>query len=361
MKILHVSDVYLPRLGGIERQVADLADQQRRRGHDVVVATSTQGAATDDGRTVQVPLTGGRARQLIDDLAPDVVHCHSSIVSPLAWSFARSASSASVPVVLTMHSVAQAVGPVRSGLRAVAGLIGPAAVWTSVSAMAAAALEPAVRVPVHVVNNGVDPAQWTRSRAGQHAVPTVVSVMRLAARKRPLAYVEMLAAVHRELGPDVRWRAVIAGTGPQEDAVRRAVRRHGLADVVTLAGRLDRAGVGDLLTGADLYVAPALLESFGIAALEARCAAVPVVALRGAGVSEFVHDGVEGHLVDDDADMARTVAALVRSPERLRELSAGCARSPVAQAWPTVVDRCLELYDVAACQTARPPALLDVH
>ena len=58
-----------------------------------------------------------------------------------------------------------------------------------------------------------------------------------------------------------------------------------------------------------MFVAPADLESFGIAALEARCAGLPVVAKSSGGVREFVRDEVEGLLCDTDEDM---VQALVR-------------------------------------------------
>ena len=39
LRIVHVSDCYLPRLGGIERQVHDLAVRQRQRGHEVQIVT----------------------------------------------------------------------------------------------------------------------------------------------------------------------------------------------------------------------------------------------------------------------------------------------------------------------------------
>ena len=43
MRIAHVTDVYLPRLGGVELQVHDLAERQRAAGHETVVLTTTPG------------------------------------------------------------------------------------------------------------------------------------------------------------------------------------------------------------------------------------------------------------------------------------------------------------------------------
>jgi glycosyltransferase involved in cell wall biosynthesis len=41
MRIAHVTDFYLPRLGGIEMHVRDLAMRQQAAGHEVEVITSS--------------------------------------------------------------------------------------------------------------------------------------------------------------------------------------------------------------------------------------------------------------------------------------------------------------------------------
>jgi glycosyltransferase involved in cell wall biosynthesis len=351
MRILHVTDVYAPRLGGIERQVADLAARQRAQGHEVVVLTSSRGRPEPDVQRLPWPVWA--PFRMLVGLRPDVVHCHSSVVSPLAWSLARASVALGTPTVLTVHSMVSRTGPSSLGLRAVASTLAGPVVWSAVSEVAAAPLRRVVGAPVHVLHNGIDPTAWRISDVGVRRRLTVVSVMRLAARKRPMALLDTLAAVTERLEPDVPWGAVIAGSGPQHRAVARALGRRDLEDVVTLAGRLDRSGVVDLLARADLYVAPARLESFGIAALEARCAGVPVIAVRGTGVGEFVHDGVDGVLVNDDRQMAEAIAGLLTDRERLRGMANASARLPVAQSWDRAVERCTQLYERAAWHTAR--------
>jgi glycosyltransferase involved in cell wall biosynthesis len=359
VRILHVSDVYAPRLGGIERQVADLAAQQRSRGHQVTVLTSTGGAA--ERHLLRRPSAVWQPGLALEHTAPDVVHCHSSIVSPLAWSMAIAASNRGLPTVVTLHSLVPAKGPQTVGLRVVANSVNGRAVWTAVSGVAATALHRAAGPPVHVLYNGIEPSAWSISDVGARAELTVVSVMRLAARKRPMALLDTLSRVHRQLGDAVPWRAVIAGAGPQQGALQRTVCRRGLQRVVSLPGRLDRAAVTDLLGHADLFVAPALLESFGIAALEARCSGVPVLAVRGTGVGEFIRHDQDGQLVSGDRQMAEAVAGLLRDPARLRSMAKAAASSPVAQSWPRVLERCDEMYERAAWQTARARRTTGVH
>jgi len=46
VKILHVTDSYLPTIGGIELHIRDLADRQQAAGHDVAVVARSGAAGT---------------------------------------------------------------------------------------------------------------------------------------------------------------------------------------------------------------------------------------------------------------------------------------------------------------------------
>ena len=183
----------------------------------------------------------------------------------------------------------------------------------------------------------------------------MVAVGRLASRKRVLPLVDILAEVRRQVDPRIPLRAVLAGDGPQHDAVQRRLRALGIDSWVEMPGRLTRAQVRTLYAGADVFLAPAVYESFGLAALEARCAGLPVVARAQAGVGEFVRHGVEGLLVDDDAGMARSTAALLGNPAMLARMTRFNRMVPVALDWATVVDQCLDTYAIAAGIPATAP------
>ena len=352
MRVLHVTDTYQPLVGGIEILVDDLAGHQRGFGHQVRVLTSTPSPTPDPG-TVRLknPVFSAVAHS-INSFRPDAVHCHSSVVSPLAWRAARHAARAGLPVVVTMHSMVPSGGPVSQALRQLALGMPKSVSWSAVSAPAAAALRPIVGSPVLVLPNGLDQDSCRTARPGTNQVPLIVSVMRLVRRKRPLEFIGILAQVRAQLG-DLPWRAVMVGDGPLRSAVQRAIRRHGLEDHVYLTGRLDRPQILDLLARADLYLAPAYLESFGIAALEARCSALPVVAMSGGGVSEFVRTGTHGHLVRNDAEMAWRTARLLADREALRTLGRRSLADPPDLGWASVVERTLRAYQGAAGASTR--------
>ena len=354
MRILHVTDVYLPRVGGIEVFVSDLARHQVAAGHDVHVLTATRSGAGDQPALPGVhratsPLAAAaqlRAHEY------DVVHAHLSVVSPFSTLAARSAVRAGIPTVLTVHSMWSVTGPLVKAIGGVAGWQHWPVVWTTVSRAAADDLRPVLGadIRVHVVPNAVDVDWWREPgpRPQQKDAPvTVVSVMRLSARKRPLALLRMLQQVRRQVPPAIPIRAVLVGDGPLEDRLRAELRHAGMSDWVTLAGRRNRAEIRDLCRDADLYVAPARHESFGIAALEARAAGLPVVAMATGGVGEFVRSGVEGLLCADDAAMVRALVGLTTDADARHAMAAHNRRVAPAFDWGRARDAFDEAYALA--------------
>lgn len=348
MKILHVSDVYLPRLGGLELHVRDLARHQRLQGDDATVVTTTAGPSEQ----AVVRLGAGRRSadlaQLLAHQQPDVVHAHSSIISPLAWAATRAAARAGVPAVLTMHSIWPRGGSGRA-LGTVLRAVPVGTTWTAVSTVAADLLAPAVPGGrVGVLSNGIDPRGWALDRPDEaERPPVIVSVMRTAPRKRPLALLGVLEAVRGQVPAGQQLQAFLVGAGPLDARIRRRVDRSGLSRWVTVTGRLDRSDVLRVLARADLYLAPARQESFGIAALEARCAGLPVVGMTGTGLSDFVRHGVDGYLVGSDEEMASCVAALVRDPVALAAARRRASGPVAGFDWPTVLRQHRSVYEAA--------------
>ena len=115
-----------------------------------------------------------------------------------------------------------------------------------------------------------------------------------------------------------------------------------------LTGGLSRDEIRDLYRSADGYVAPSYQESFGIAALEARAAGLPVVAMRSGGVGEFVAHGTEGLLCEDDEDLARALAALTEDDGLRRRIAAHNRSHPPAFDWSTALAGFQTAYGEAA-------------
>jgi glycosyltransferase involved in cell wall biosynthesis len=256
-----------------------------------------------------------------------------------------------VPTVVTIHSLWDWAHPIFWLLNLVAGFSRRPIRWTAVSEAAARDVRRVVTTAysVSVLPNGIDPERWDVAPVAREADDVlIVGVMRLARRKRPKHLLRMLRDARRQVPSDVRLRAVIVGEGPARPALERYLRRHGMTGWVSLPGRETRQQIRDLYRRADVFVAPADLESFGIAALEARCAGVPVVAKSGNGIAEFVADGRTGLLVEDDEAMTAALVRLATQPLLRRALAGhGEARtSPVS--WTSTLALTEHAYGEAA-------------
>jgi glycosyltransferase involved in cell wall biosynthesis len=330
VKIAHVTDFYLPRLGGIEVHVHDLAQRQRAAGHAVDIITSSPAAKgeADEPGVIRIGTGLGwkhplnpRAALVVHDVLRDsdydVVHAHGAIWSSTAFAGALSAVESGIPVVLTWHSLLGWVAPLYRGMDACIHFTPRGIHWTAVSESAAKPLNSMLPsgTKVGILANAVDVEDWCVTPVeGNPNEMHVVAVMRLAPRKRPIHLLKTLRAVQGALPEGVRMRATVIGEGPERGAMEKFLHRHGMQAQVTLPGRLTRAEIREIYRRADVFVAPAKLESFGIAALEARCAGIPVVAMRASGIADFVEDGVDGLLVESDAAMATALVRLATDP-----------------------------------------------
>jgi len=397
MRIAHVSDCYLPRMGGIERQVHGLATAQLAAGHQVSVITSvpaapvpelaaltmdpTMDAGTVAGRSVDAGTVAGpevirpagdgsrpgsirylaslRGRQAVARGGYDLVHVHASTFSPMAYLAAGAASNSGVPTVVTLHSLWSYATPIFRGFDTALDWRRWPITWTAVSTPAADALSQVLRpgTEISVLANGVRPELWRlpgRLRDPRRVV--IVSVMRLAARKRPLQLLKVLRAVRAQVPAEIRIEVQIIGAGPQRDGMLGYLARHRMTGWVELTGQLDQPAIRDRFADADLYVSPATLESFGIAALEARCAGLPVVAFAGTGVSDFIEHGRNGLLVRSDEELAAALARLARTPAARDEL-AHAGGGEADYSWGQVLRTCEQVYQRAFSRAGRlgPP------
>ena len=386
LRLALVCDWYPPRVGGIETHVRALAEQLVAAGHEVDVITTAAGCRGDGAGLVRMaphaerrgqprPVAlahgadGVRVRRLrvacvphfaiaasprlasvmTDVLAEgeyDLVHAHASVLSPLAFAGMSAAHALGLPAVITQHSVLGRAVPLLAAADRVFGWTRWRALHTAVSPFVAdevraAAARAGRTIETQVLPNGIHPRAWAVARRapGTAGELHLASVMRLASRKRPRALVEIAATLRNRLPEGMRFSLRIAGDGPERAAVERDIRRLKLADTVELLGWQPREAIRALYAESDAFVLPSILESFGIAALEARCAGLPVVALRHAGPAAFIRDGIEGLLADDDAGMAEQILRLA-TDDRLRASIARHNRTTrPAETWDAVLAR----------------------
>lgn len=356
MQIALISDWFAPRKGGIESHLSGLGRALAAAGHGVTALTAQpQATATDLAITLaplalrHIPLLdlalpfGLRAelRRHLAALSPDVVHVHASIIAPACLAGVQAALDLGLPVIITFHSDLRLFAPLLRLMAAWRGRV----VFSAVSAPIAAQLDQVSGGAAVVLPNGFDRSFWQappQPRAAGEAFH-IVSALRLTRKKRPLVLARLADRVAQATGRRVR--LTIAGQG--QARFHRALLQAG----ASLTGWLGRDDLRALYHGADLFIQPARFESFGIAALEARAAGLPVIGRAGTGLAEFVTDGADGFLCDTDHAMTQAAIAIARTPDLQQHLS-GPRPDLARYDWPQVAARHLAIYADAARTSA---------
>lgn len=374
MRIVLLPSNYAPAIGGIEEVTRQLGKRLVSGGDDVEIWTHRHPPTLPDeevigGLTVRrfrFPLPSARPASLtgwpraagstqramagaVRRFRPDVLHVHGFSGNGVHATLASVAHR--TPLVVTLHgetstddhriydrSLSLRTG-IRAGLRRAAAVTAPSRFI----------LEDASRFGLReartrVIPNGVDLLEATPPADFSAPFPRYVFALgRLVPNKGFDLLVRSLAPLLADR-PDVG--LVIAGDGPERDALLALADDLGVGERVRLVGWLDRGQVGAAMENAAVFALSSRVESFGVVVLEAMRAGAPVVATSRGGVREWVQDGVSAILADP-LDVAQLTAALQKILDDsglARDLVAAGRRQVVDFDWNAVGGRYRDLY-----------------
>ena len=124
-------------------------------------------------------------------------------------------------------------------------------------------------------------------------------------------------------GLDVKWYLI--GYGGNEPLIRQKIHDAGMQDRVIILGKKDNPY--PYMRACDLYVQPSRYEGKAVTVREAQLLGKPVVITDYATSASQLADGVDGVIVPmDNAGCAAGIAALLRDPVQMRQLSENCAK-----------------------------------
>lgn len=346
MRILHC--LRAP-VGGLFRHVADLAEAQNERGHDVAVLCD---AATGDGLTQsrldalaghcslgvhRVKMSRSinprdlsayrKTAKLLDDLDIEIAHGHGAKGGAYARLAARSQSRGgrSISALYTPHGGSLHYDPKtlsgriflgleRHLLRATDGIIFE-------SEFAAGAYAAKVGAPAcasRVIANGLGPREF-----GNHAPDHDAAEFLFVGELRHLKGVDLLLRALSDIRQEVRARVLIVGDGPDRAAFERLAVELGASDLVEFAGAQPAR---EMFRRGRCLVLPSRAESFPYVILEAAAAGMAIIATDVGGIPEIfgplrdrlIAPSDAGALAGEMLEFLRDPSGLKGDAERLR-------------------------------------------
>ncbi|MEW6574073.1 MAG: 1,4-alpha-glucan branching protein domain-containing protein [Bacillota bacterium] len=328
LKILILSWEYPPHIvGGLGRHVYDLSRELVRLGNEVTVVTAlVQGSLpveiVEGVEVRRVPVEGREGdfldwvarlnRGIIGEVdrlmnqgkAFDIIHGHDWLIEEAARELN---TRTGLPLMITVHAteygrhggihndLQYTVHTAEKRLVHSAGRVICCSEYMAGEVTRLFDLEPG---KITVIPNGVNPeilgiTGW-RGLAPPTSTPVILFLGRLVPEKGVQDLIRALPLIVERV-PGVR--AVICGQGPYEEEIKNLTAEVRVEGQVRLAGFVDGAARNSLLQEAAVAVFPSHYEPFGIVALEAMAAQVPVVVGDTGGLSEVVEHGVDGFKV----------------------------------------------------------------
>jgi N-acetyl-alpha-D-glucosaminyl L-malate synthase BshA len=135
---------------------------------------------------------------------------------------------------------------------------------------------------------------------------------------RPVKRIEDLVKVFYQIRLKIPSKLVLIGDGPDRNKIEQMCRtQYFICDDVKFMGKMK--STEKILSLADLFLLPSETESFGLAALEAMAARVPVITTNTGGTPEVVANGYSGFTsnVGDINDMADNAIGLLTDENKL--------------------------------------------
>jgi 1,2-diacylglycerol 3-alpha-glucosyltransferase len=354
-RVLIGTDTYPPDVNGAGYFTHRLATGLAARGNDVhVVCPSEQGPAEvqlRDGVTVHrlrsLPLVlhprmrfvlPGVLATTIDgiiaDVAPDVVHVQGHF--PVGRACLNAARRASIPVLATNHFMPDnLMHHLRIPRRLRARIAARA--WRDAARVFARADHVTTPTPlaaetftangfaadIEPVSCGIDLTRFQpregdpaalRRRFGLPDRHTVLFVGRLDEEKHIDELIRALPALRRRVDAQL----VVAGTGPQHDALTALAADLKVSPYVKLLGFVPDAELAALYQAATMFAIAGTAELQSIVTLEAMASGLPVVAANAVALPHLVRNGRNGYLFtpgDIDGLTARLEAILCSADE----------------------------------------------
>ncbi len=267
----------------------------------------------------------------------DVIHAHYAVPNAVSAFLAREIiGNGRTRLVTTLHGTdITLVGADRSFDRVIRFALERSDAVTAVSEYLADRIRRdfSPHLPVEVIPNFVDgsiPAPGNEDCAREAWAPNGERILMHASNFRPVKRVSDVVRVFEQVRRALPARLVFVGEGPERLFVQQLLRDLDLVSEVVFLGEQD--DIQGPLGCADLFLLPSEQESFGLTALEAMAAKVPVIATRVGGLPEVVSpDSGALFEVGDIAGMAETAIRLLSDEPARRAMGVAARRRAVTR------------------------------
>jgi N-acetyl-alpha-D-glucosaminyl L-malate synthase BshA len=173
---------------------------------------------------------------------------------------------------------------------------------------------------IEVIHNFVDVGRFSKKPIDAFRrviAPNGERILVHASNFRKVKRVQDVVRVFAEVRKQMPAKLLMVGDGPERPVMEDLAKELGLAEDMRFLGKQEQ--MEEILVVSDLFILPSEYESFGLAALEAMAASMPVVSTNAGGLTEVNIDGKTGYLsnVGDVATMSTNAIEILKDDDTL--------------------------------------------
>jgi N-acetyl-alpha-D-glucosaminyl L-malate synthase BshA len=210
-----------------------------------------------------------------------------------------------------------------------------------------------IKKDIEVIYNFVDVSRFSKKPidAFRKAVaPNGERILMHASNFRKLKRVDDVIRIFERVNREVPSKLMLVGDGPERHMAEELSRELDICDHVRFVGRQEQ--MEEILVISDLFLLTSEYESFGLAALEAMAARVPVISSNAGGLPEINIHGQTGYMapVGHVAEMADYALSILRDDDTLKQFK----DAAYDQALRFDIHNIIPLYEALYERTAEP-------
>lgn len=174
---------------------------------------------------------------------------------------------------------------------------------------------------IEVIYNFVDVSRFNRKPIDAFRkviAPNGERILMHASNFRKIKRIPDIVKIFYEILKEIPSKLLFVGDGPERQTAEELGRTLGIGDEMRFVGKQEQ--MEDILAIADLFLLTSEYESFGLAALEAMAAGVPVISTNAGGLKEINIDGETGYMADvgDIKTMSQKALDILKNDEVLK-------------------------------------------
>jgi N-acetyl-alpha-D-glucosaminyl L-malate synthase BshA len=280
----------------------------------------------------------------------DVLHVHYAIPHASAAYMARQIllkEGINVPVITTLHGTdITLVGRDKTYSPVVTFSMNESAAITAVSKNLRDETFKNFKMEkeIEVIYNFVDAKLFNKKPVTafkQLIAPNNEKILLHASNFRKVKRVEDVVYIFDKVNKVVPSKLLFVGDGPERSAIEALCRKTCAHADIRFLGRQEQ--MEEILAISDLFILPSEYESFGLVALEAMAAGVPVISTNVGGLPEININGVTGYLsnIGDIEDMSNNTIKILSDEKGLAKMK----KKAQAQAMKFDIDNIVPVYE----------------